>query len=206
MYSFVQYEDSTKHDYVLPVRSHAKGEKVLVRSVREIKEVGLRPSGTKSHERRACPRSSGARNQVGGTSSIRYEVAKIGCLSSSILYEESSWQAIICSVRSRENGVLVLVHPVHGIKQVGQRPSGTKSRQRGACPRPSGTMNLGLVFECLVQGVKLTGFRSSDTKSHKMRACPCPSGTKSPEWRACLRPSGTRNQAGGTSSVRYNVV
>ena len=137
----IWYEESSKPDYILPVRCRVKGEHVLVCPVRGIMQAGLRPSGTKSRERKACPRPSSTRNKVGGTSSVWYKVAKMGCLSSSILYEESSWQAIIRPVRSRENGVLVLVHLVHGIKQVGHHPSGTKSRQRGACPRPSGTMN-----------------------------------------------------------------
>ena len=94
-YSSVWYEDSCKEDYVLPVRSRAKGEHVLFCTVRGIKQAGLRPSGMKSQERRACPRPSGTRNQVGRTSSVRYEVARKWCLSSSIRYDESSMWSIV---------------------------------------------------------------------------------------------------------------
>ena len=54
------------------------------------KQAGLRPSSTKLRETKVCPRPSGTRNQVGGTSSFRYELERNKGLSSPIWYEESS--------------------------------------------------------------------------------------------------------------------
>ena len=48
----------------------------------------------------------------------------------------------MCAVRSHVKRGLVLILPVHGIKQARFRPSGTKLRERRACPRPSGMTNL----------------------------------------------------------------
>ena len=56
-------------DFVRPVRSRAEGELVHVHPVRGIMQAGLRLSGTKSRDR-----PTGMRNQVGGTTSVRYEV------------------------------------------------------------------------------------------------------------------------------------
>ena len=139
--SSVWYEESSWLDFVRLVRSRAKGEHVLVRLVRGIKHVGHRPSSTKSHERRACPHLSGTRNQASGTTSIRYKVARKEGLYSSVQYEDSSKQDYVLPVRSRAKAQHVLIHLVRAIKQAGLRPSGTKSRERRACPRPSGTRN-----------------------------------------------------------------
>ena len=157
-----------------------KGGLVLIHLVQGIKQAGLRLFGTKSRERRARPHSSGKRNkhvalqpsimkspewgacpcpsgmwkQVGRTSSVRYEVAQKESLSTSVRYDESCWQDFVCLVRSSTKGELILVRPVHGIKQAGLRLSGTKLRERTASPR------------------------RSDTKSSERRACPCPTGTR----------------------------
>ena len=80
----VRYEESSMRDFVRPVRSHVKGGLVLVCPVREIKLAGLRPFGTKSCERRACPHMFGTRNRAGYTSSIHYEVTRMESLSSSL--------------------------------------------------------------------------------------------------------------------------
>ena len=61
---------------------------LLVCPVRGIKHVGLRSSQTKSRKRRACTCPSGTRNQVGGTTSIRYKVARKEGLYSSVRYED----------------------------------------------------------------------------------------------------------------------
>ena len=90
-------------------QSHANGGLVLVRPVRGNNLVGIRPSGTKSRERRACP--------------------------SSVWYEESSRWDFIHLIRSCSKGKLVPVHPVQGIKLVGLHQSGTRSHERRACPR-----------------------------------------------------------------------
>ena len=49
----VRYEESSKWDFLRPVRSRAKGKFVDVHPVRGIKWKGLRQSGTKSCEMRA---------------------------------------------------------------------------------------------------------------------------------------------------------
>ena len=77
-------------DFVRPVRSRAKGEQVLVRPVQGITLAGLRPSGTKSHEMKACPLLSGTRNQAGGTPFVCYEVARKEGMSSTNWYVELS--------------------------------------------------------------------------------------------------------------------
>ena len=127
MSSSVRYEDSSSCDFVHPVRSCSKGKLVLVRPVRGMMQERLLPSITKSRNWRAGPHPSGTRNQASRTSSVQ--------------------------TKSQE-GELVLIRPVRGIKMVGLCPTGMKLRER--------------------------------------KACPCPFGT--------------RNDAGGTSSVRYDVV
>ena len=82
--SFVRIEESRMLDFVSLVRSCVIGELLLVRPLRRIKLAGLCPSGTKTHERRTCPRSSSTRSQVGGTSFQRRDG-----LTSSVRYEES---------------------------------------------------------------------------------------------------------------------
>ena len=85
-----------------------KGGLVLVRQVRGIKPAGLRPSDTKSRKWRAGPRPSGTRNQVGGTSSVRFKVARKEGLSSTVRYEESSWLDFVSLVQSHAKGGLAL--------------------------------------------------------------------------------------------------
>ena len=121
----------------------------------------------------------------------------------------------------------------NGNKHAGLRSSRMKSRERSASPRPSGTMNQAgrtssvryegvrmestssfvryeessrqnfvcllrsraigmLVLVRLVRGIKSAGLRPYGTKSHEGRACPCLTSR--------------RNQSGGTSSIRYEVV
>ena len=142
-------------DFVRPVRSHAKGGLVLVRPVREIKLAGLRPFGTKSCERWACPHMSGTRNRAGYTSSIHYEVTRMESLSSSlwyvvmrkesfsssVRYEESRIWEFVRLVRSSVKGELVLVLAIRGIKLAGLLRSGTKPRERRTCHRPSDMRN-----------------------------------------------------------------
>ena len=110
--SSIQYEESSKRDFVRPIRSCAKGWLVLVRLERGIKQAGLRPSVTKSCDRNACPRPAGTRNQASGTTSIQYEVVQ---------------------------GELLHVCPLRGIKLAVLRTSSTKSREWWACPRLSDT-------------------------------------------------------------------
>ena len=78
----------------------------------------------KSREMRACPRPFGTRNQVGGTSSVLYEVVRKESLSSSIWYKESSTQDIVhqyevvlkdslsSSVRYEESSRWDFIYPV----------------------------------------------------------------------------------------------
>ena len=113
--SSIWYRDSSRWHFVHPVRSRAKGELILVRPKRGVKQARIRPSDMKSHERRACPPPSSKRNHVGGTSSIRYEVARMKGLPSSIQHEESSTRGIVCLVRCRVKGELVLVRLVLGM-------------------------------------------------------------------------------------------
>ena len=103
--------------------------------------MGLCPSDTQSRERRACPHLSSTMKLAGGTSSIRYEVARKEGLSTSIRCVESSRRDIVCLVHSHANGLLVLVHPVRGLKHAGLHTSGTKSRKWRACPCLYGTRN-----------------------------------------------------------------
>ena len=135
--SSVRYE--VARDYVCSVRSHEKGELVLVLAIRGIKLAGLLLSSTKPRERRTCHHLSNTRNQSGGTLSVMYEVTRKESLSSSIQYEEQSRRDFVRPVRSHMKGELVLIHPLRGIKQAGLRPSYTKSRKRRACPRSSST-------------------------------------------------------------------
>ena len=137
---------------------------------------------------------------------VLYKVARKECLFSSVHYEESSRWDIIHPVRCRVKGELLLIHPVRGIKQAGIRPSRQShkmeslfsfvryeesSRWDYICLLQSRS-NGGLVLVHLVRGFKQAGLR--------------PSGMKSCESIACPHPSGARNQAGGTSSVRYEVA
>ena len=89
-----------------------QGEHVHVRSVREIKQAGLRLAGTKSRNWMTCPHPSGTNNQVGGHSSIHYEVARKAGLSLSVRYEESSRPDFVRLVRSHTKGELVIVRSV----------------------------------------------------------------------------------------------
>ena len=88
--------------------------------------MGLRLASMKSRERSTCPRPSGTRNQVGGTSSICYEDTRKENLSSSVWNEESNTRDFVRQVRSRTNSELVLVRPVCGYNQAGLRLSCTK--------------------------------------------------------------------------------
>ena len=74
----VRYEESSRQDFVRLVCSRAIGGHILVRLVRGNMHAGLHTFGTKSRERRACPRLSGMRNQAGGISFVQYEVARNG--------------------------------------------------------------------------------------------------------------------------------
>ena len=96
--SSVRYEESRIWEFVRPVRSSVKGELVLIRPEQGIKQAGLRPSDTKTCERRACPYPSGTRNQPGCTLSIQYEVTRTEGLSSFVRYEESSRLDFVCLV------------------------------------------------------------------------------------------------------------
>ena len=118
-----------------------------------MKREGLRPSCTKSCGRRACSYLSVMRNQVGGTSSVRYEVVRTESLSSFVWYEESS--------------KLEFVRP-------------DKATRWRACPRPSGTSNQ-------------AGGTSSVRYEESSRI-------------DCPHPSFTRSQAGRPSSVRYEAA
>ena len=126
--SFVWYEESSRRDFVRLVRSHTN-------------EGLSSPYGTLSCERKACPLSSGTRNQAGSTSSVRYEVVRKMCLSSSIQCRESSRQHFVHLIRCCAKGGLALVHQVRGIKQAGLRPSGMNWREWRAYPPESGTRN-----------------------------------------------------------------
>ena len=109
-------------------------------------------------------------------------------------------------VQSRVKGEHVLVCPVRGITLAGLRLSFTKSHERKACPRLPGTRyqasvttsdqfkvaQVELAHVHPVRGIKQTGLHSSVTKSHKRRACP--------------RLAGTSYQAGGTTSVQFEVA
>ena len=138
----MQYEESSRRDFVHPVRRRAKGELVLVCPKRGINHCGIRQSITKSRERRACPRPFdtklretkacprpfdtklretkacprplGTRIHAGWTSFVRYEVVRKKSMSSSSWYEESSRQDHVPPARSHT---------------------------RRACPRPSSTRN-----------------------------------------------------------------
>ena len=110
--SCFRYKESSKWDFVCLVQSRVKGEHVLVCPVQGIMLAGLRSSFTKSRKRKACRRLPGTRYQVGGTTSVRFEVTQ---------------------------AELVHVRPVRGIMQAGLCLSVTKSRKRRACPRLAGT-------------------------------------------------------------------
>ena len=160
----------------------------------------------KSSESRTCPCLSGTWNQVGRTSSVLYEVPRNESLSLSVGYQESCERHFVCLLRSHAKGEHVLVQLVRGIKQAGLRPSNTKSCKEilsTSVRYVESTWRVfvrlirshaigGHIIVCPMRGVKHAGLR--------------PSGTKSRESRACPSPSGTRNQAGWTSSVRYEVV
>ena len=125
--SSVWYEESSERDFIRLVRSRVKQGLVLVCSIRRIEEAGLRPSSTKSRERKASPPPFSTTNQAGRNSSI--------------WYEESIMRDFVHSLRSCTKGGLVLICLVRAIKQAGLRPSCTKSQKMRACPRPFGTRN-----------------------------------------------------------------
>ena len=138
----VRYDESCKLDIVYLVRSRAKGGLVLAHPVSGIMLERLRPSGLKSHERRACPRCPSTMrnqasetltvrykvtsetcprpfvtsNQAGGTSSVNYNVVRKVSISSSIWFEETSRRDFVPLVRCHAKGVLVLIRRVRGIK------------------------------------------------------------------------------------------
>ena len=128
-------------DIVQPIRSCANAGFVHFRPLRGIKHTVLRPSSTKSCERRACPRPFCTLNVVGRASSIRYEDARKQNLSSSVRYDESSRRDFVRLVRSCVIGDLVIVYPVRRINEVELCPSCMMSRERIACHRPSNTRN-----------------------------------------------------------------
>ena len=98
-------------------------------------------SSTKSRESRACPHPSCTLNQAGETSSVWYEDVRKENLSSSVRYKESIRLEFVRPVRSCAKGDLGLVRPVQGIKWKGLRLSDTTSREKRACPLPSGMRN-----------------------------------------------------------------
>ena len=141
MTSSIRYEECSRQNFVRMVRSHAKGGLVLIHPVPGIMLKGLRPSGLKSHEMRACPHPSATRNQASETSTVRYEVASEMCprpsvtsnqvggtssvnynvvrkvsISFSIWFVQTSRQDFIPLVRCHVKGVLVLIRRVRGIK------------------------------------------------------------------------------------------
>ena len=77
-------------------------------------------------------------NQVGGTTSVRYEVREES-FSTSVQYVESSWLDFVGPLRSHANGGFGLIRPVQGIKYVGLHLIGSKSCEWRACPRPCST-------------------------------------------------------------------
>ena len=155
--------------------------------------MGLCPSCTRSRERRASPRPSGMRNQASGTSSVQYEVARKERLSASIWYEVSSGRDFVSLVRSRAKRGIVLVLPVRRIKLDFVHLVRSREKEGLVCIRLVRTRSKGgLVPVCLVRGIKQARQRPSGTKSRNRRASPCPFGP--------------RNQAGRTSSVRYEVT
>ena len=160
-YSSEWYEESSRRNTSV-MYEVTRGELVHVCPVRGIKQVGLRRCVTKSRDRRAHPRLSGTRNQASGTSFDRYVIVRKEGKSSSIRYEKSSKQDFVRLVQSHVKEVLVLVHLVRGIKQAAVRPSGTKSRERRACPRPSGNRNqAGGTSSIMYEVVRMEGLPSS---------------------------------------------
>ena len=115
---------------------------VLVRSVRGIKYAGLCLSGMKSRERNVCPRPFGIMNQVGKTSSIRYDVVRKECMSSSGWYEESNRRDYFHPVRSRARRVCPRPSGTR-YQASGFRLSDTESCEKRDCPCPSGTSKAG---------------------------------------------------------------
>ena len=159
------------------------------------------------------------RNQAGRTSPDWYDVGRKVCLSSFIGYEESSRLDFVRSVRSHAKGGLDLVHPVRGIMHMRLRSSSTKSFKRRACPRPSVTWNQigstsSILYEKTTKRDYVRPLRSCVKGEPVLirllrgikHAGLCPSGTKSCKRKACPLTSVTRNQAGGTTSVWYEVV
>ena len=110
MSSSVLYDESSRQDFVRPVRSRVKGGLDLVHTVQGIKHAGLRSSSTKLRERRTYPLPSDTRNQSGRNLSVRYEVTRKVSLSSSKWYDESSRLDFVRPVRSRVKQILVLVN------------------------------------------------------------------------------------------------
>ena len=122
---FVQYEESSRLDFVSLVRRHAKGELVLVLSVRGIKLAGLRLSDTKWCERKACLLPSGVRNQLRLPSMKSHNRRACPRLSGTRKHEgwtspsgtkSCNWRACLCLFGTRN--------------QAGFRPFGTKSCER----------------------------------------------------------------------------
>ena len=171
--------ESFRREIVRPVRCHAKGELVLIRTVRGMKQVGLRLSVMKSHERKACRGPSDMRNQTGGTSSFQYVVARNEGLSSSVRYKESKKHDFACRVRiARKEGLSSSVRYEES------------SRQDFILP-----------LRCCVNGdLVLSGWYKES--SRRDYVCPVQSRT----MRACPRLSSMKNQVGWTSSVSYEVM
>ena len=113
--SSVEYQESCERDFVRLLRSRVKGQQVLVQLVRQINQATLPPSSTKSRRE---------------------------SLSMSVRYEESIRPDFVRPVRSHAIGGPFIVPLVRGIKHAGLLPSSTKSRERRACPSPSGMRKL----------------------------------------------------------------
>ena len=132
MSSSIQYEESSRRDFVHLVRRCTKGELVIVCPLRGINHGGIRQASTKSRESRtcprpfdmklretkACPRPLGTRIRAEWTSSVRCEVARKESISSSGWYEESSRQDHVPLVRSH-------------IRRACSRPSSTRNQHDG---------------------------------------------------------------------------
>ena len=181
---------------------------------------------------KACPRPSGTRNHAGGTLSFRYEVTQKDSKSSSNWYDESSRRDYVPQyevmqgelvharqvrginkadfvhpVRSRAIGGHVIVPLVRGIKHAGLLSSDTKSRERRACPRPSGMRNqAGRTSSVRYEVMRKEGLSPSVWYKEIEQAALPPSSMKSHERKTCPHLFGMRNHVSGTSSVRYEVV
>ena len=225
MSSSVQYEESIRREFVRPVRSRTKGELVFVRLVRRIKQVGLRPSGTKSRETKACPhshdgikdarlhlasmksrewsaspRQSGTKNQARGTLFVQDEVARKESLySSDGMRNQVSGTSSVRYKDARMENLSSSVQDKESITQEFVRPMGSRTKGN-------------LVLVRLVRGIMQAGLCLSGTKSCETKACPrpCegivharlhPASMMSCKRSSSLRPSSMRNQVSGTSSI-----